>query len=253
MEITAKQFKTFSDLVYHECGINLHEGKQQLLQARLSKRLRSTGIDSVGEYLKILARDKEERVCFLDAISTNHTYFFRESHHFATLNPDHRNIWCAASSSGEEPYSIAMHCLENGFRPTIFATDISTNVLRIGQNGIFPAERAKQVPMHMLRSYFKKGQGKWEGHVKVRDEVMKMVTFRRFNLVTDPIPAQEFDLIFCRNVLIYFDNAIKSQVINKLHQALKANGFLIIGGAESLNNIQHGYHYVSPSIYRKTG
>lgn len=252
MEVSAKQFKAFSHLVYQECGINLHDGKQQLLQARLAKRLRSTGIDSVDEYLKRLSRDDQERISFLDAISTNHTYFFRESHHFAILDPAHRHIWCAAASSGEEPYSVAMHCLENGFKPSILATDISTHVLRIGRNGIFPAERTKHVPTHMLKNYFKKGQGKWEGYVKVRDEVMKMVTFKRFNLVSDPLPPQEFDLIFCRNVLIYFDNDTKKKVIHKLCRGLKANGHFIIGGAESLNNIQHGYRYVSPSIYRKT-
>ncbi len=251
MKITAKQFRRFSDLVYHECGINLHDGKQQLLQARVSKRLRRTGINSIEDYLKLLENDGQELIYFLDAISTNHTFFFRENHHFEYLQPGHQNIWCAASSSGEEPYSVAIHCLEKGFRPTILATDISTQVLRMGQSGIYPIERTKNVPPYILRKYFQKGQGKWDGYIKVRDKIMEMVKFKRYNLVTDPSPSQEYDIIFCRNVLIYFDNIVKSKVINKLYNVLKGNGHLIIGGAESLNNIKHRFKYLSPSIYCK--
>jgi len=251
MKITAKQFNTFRDLVYYECGINLHDGKQQLLQARLAKRLRSTGIDSVSEYLKILKNDSQELINFLDAISTNHTYFFRESHHFECLHEEHMRIWCAACSSGEEPYSVAIDCLEKGFGPAILATDISTNVLQIGQGGVYPVERARSVTPHLLRKYFQRGHGKWDGYVRVKDEIKRMVSFKRFNLLTDTLPTREYDVIFCRNVLIYFDNIVKTKVINNLHSALKSNGYFIIGGAESLNNIEHRYQYIRPSIYRK--
>jgi len=253
MEITSKQFKQFSDLVYQECGINLHDGKQQLLKARLSKRFRATGIKSVQEYLAHLKNNSDELVSFIDAISTNHTFFFREQHHFKYLQDCHQNIWCAASSSGEEPYSIAIHCLEQGFKPSIHATDISTNVLQKGQQAIFPMERARSLPLALLKKYFKKGQGKWHGFIKVRNEIRNMVVFQRYNLVTDAVPAKQYDIIFCRNVLIYFDNQTKATVVNKLHRSLKKDGFLIIGGAESLNNIEHGYSYVSPSIYSKMG
>lgn len=251
MKITEKQFRTFSELVYHECGINLHEGKQQLLQARLSKRLRKTGIKSVKDYLRVLEQDEKELINFLDAVSTNHTFFFRESHHFNCLEESHLNIWCAACSSGEEPYSVAIYCLERGFRPTILATDISTNVLKMGDRAIYPSERAKNVPRSALKKYFQKGQGKWEDFIRVKDEPRRMVTFRRFNLVTDAPPIREFDVIFCRNVLIYFDNQVKERVINRLYDVLKWNGYFIIGGAESLNSIQHAYKYIKPSIYRK--
>ena len=251
MKITTKQFKKLSNLVYHECGINLHDGKQQLLTARLSKRLRSTGINSVDEYLRVLANDSQELIYFLDAVSTNHTFFFRESHHFECLQKDHLNIWCAASSSGEEPYSVSIYCLEKGFRPAIFATDISTNVLRIGERGIYPIERAKNVAPHILKRYFQKGHGRFEKYIKVKDELKNMVTFKRFNLLSDPLPAREFDAILCRNVLIYFDNAIRTGVVNRLHDALKWNGYFIIGGAESLNSIKHNFKYIKPSIYRK--
>ena len=251
MNITEKQFNQFSNIVYQECGINLHDGKQQLLQARVSKRLRATGIKSIKEYLNRINEDAGELVDFIDAISTNHTYFFREKHHFTYLNETHREIWCAASSSGEEPFSIAIHCLEKGFCPSILATDISTNVLKKGRAGIFPAERAKSLDTPLLKNYFQRGTGKWEGHIRVKDPIRRMVTFQRFNLVTDPVPAKEYDIIFCRNVLIYFDNPTKTRVVNKLYNTLKGGGYLIIGGAESLNNIEHGYKYVSPSVYQK--
>lgn len=251
MEITAKQFKQFSDLVYHECGINLHDGKQQLLKARLAKRLRQTGIHSVDQYFKVLESDDQELIAFLDAVSTNHTFFFRENHHFQVLEKGHSNIWCAASSSGEEPFSIAIDCLEKGFRPTILATDISTNVLRIGERGIYPIERAKNVAPHILKRYFQKGNGRWGGYIRVKKTLTSMVTFRRFNLLSDPLPSKAFDVVFCRNVLIYFDNAIKTEVVNKLGNAVKWNGYFVIGGAESLNSIKHGYKYIMPSIYRK--
>lgn len=251
MEITAKQYKKFSNLVYHECGINLHDGKQQLLTARLSKRLRKTGINSINEYLKVLANDNQELINFLDAISTNHTFFFRENHHFECIHKGHFDIWCAASSSGEEPYSVAIDCLEKGFRPTILATDISTSVLRIAEKGIYPLERAKNMASHLLRKYFQKGHGKLEGYIKVKDELKRMVTYKRFNLLSDTVPSQGFDVVLCRNVLIYFDNNTKTDVINRLYNAVKWDGYFIIGGAESLNNIKHSYKYIKPSIYSK--
>jgi len=251
MNISTVQFKRFSDLVYHECGINLHAGKKQLLQTRLSKCLRRTGISSINEYLKTIESDAEELLHFLDAISTNHTYFFRESQHLEQLHEGHNHIWCAASSSGEEPYSVAISCLEKGFRPTILATDISTHVLHLGQMGIYPIERAKHVPPHILRKYFQKGQGKYENYIRVKDAVKQMVMFQRYNLLNGSPPRQEFDVIFCRNVLIYFDNDIKAKVIGSLYKVLKLEGLFIIGGAESLNNIPHRLKYIRPSIYRK--
>ncbi|HPA14979.1 MAG TPA: protein-glutamate O-methyltransferase CheR [Desulfobacterales bacterium] len=251
MKITGRQFDRFSKLIYHSCGISLHDGKLSLLQARLAKRLRSTGIDSVDEYLKLLESDEQELINFLDVISTNHTYFFRENHHFECLCGDHLNIWCAASSSGEEPYLVAIHCLEKGFRPSILATDISTKVLQIGERGIYPIEKAKSLPTHILKRYFQKGHGQWEGHVSVKDDIKRMVTFKRFNLLGDMPHDKTFDVIFCRNVLIYFDRTTREQVINKLYNVLRCNGFLIIGGAESLTNIKHRYKYIRPSIYQK--
>jgi len=201
MNISTTQFKRFSDLVYHECGINLHAGKKQLLQTRLSKCLRRTGISSINEYLNTIESDAQELMHFLDAISTNHTYFFRENQHLEQLHEGHDHIWCAASSSGEEPFSVAITCLEKGFRPMIFATDISTRVLQLAKKGIYSTERAKHVPPYILRKYFQKGQGKYQNYIRVKEEVKQMVTFQRYNLLIDSPPQQEFDVIFCRNVL----------------------------------------------------
>jgi len=251
MNITAKQFKKLSELVYDACGINLHDGKRQLLQARLAKRLRSTGIYSVGEYVKLLENDDQELIDFIDAVSTNHTFFFREHHHFECIEKCHSKIWCAACSSGEEPYSIAIHCLEKGFRPSILATDLSTKVLRLADRGIYPFERAKNVSKPILKRYFQKGVGKWEGHIRVKDVLKQMVRYERYNLLSDSYPFEEFDLVFCRNVLIYFDGMVKEKVINKLYNAIKLSGYFVIGGAESLSNIKHRFKYIKPSIYKK--
>ena len=190
MKITTKQFKRFSELVYHECGINLHDGKVQLLAARLAKRMRRTAIDSVDEYLRLLEGGNRELIDFIDAISTNHTYFFRENHHFEIIENGHFDIWCAASSSGEEPYSIAIHCLEMGFSPSIFATDISTNVLQLGETGVYSIDRTKKVPQHLLRKYFQKGNGKWNGYLRVKEEIRRMLLDIRTYLMDaqSPIP-----------------------------------------------------------------
>lgn len=251
MNITPKQFKKLSDIVYRESGIYLKDEKLQLLTARLSKRLRLTGIRSVREYIDCIDEDPQELVLFIDAISTNHTFFFRESHHFKYIKNTHQKIWSAASSSGEEPYSIAIHCLENGFRPSVYATDIATEILQQGQRGIFPINRTKDLSLDILKKYFKKGVGRWDGYIKIRDEIRNMVIFDRYNLVTDAILPEEFDIIFCRNVLIYFDNITKANVVNKLFHSLKWKGYLIVGGAESLNSIDHQYKYIAPNVYCK--
>ena len=251
MKVTNTQFQKFSQLVSRECGIHLHDGKKQLLQARLAKRLHYAGVHSVNEYLKRIEKDPKERIHFLDAISTNHTYFFRERHHFDCLKNGPLSIWCAASSSGEEPYSIAIDCLEKGIQATILATDISTHVLQLGEKGIYHIERTKDTASDILKKYFQKGQSRWEGYIRVKKEVREMVKFRRFNLITDPVPSTQFDAIFCRNVLIYFNHLTKTKVVNRLFNSLKRGGYFVVGGAESLNNISHHYKYVKPSIYTK--
>ncbi len=249
-KISGSLFKQYCELVYSETGINLNESKMELLNARIAKRLRIHEIEP-NVYLKKLMNDPVELRIFLDVISTNHTFFFRESKTFKYLDTSCEKIWCAASSSGEEPYSLAMYCLEKGFRPSIAASDISDSCLEKAKNGIYPMKSIDGIPRHMLKSYFRKGRGHWDGYVKVKDQLRTMVDYRRFNLIKDMPVNQTWDIIFCRNVMIYFDNTVKSQVVNKLGRVLRKNGYFIIGGAESLNGINHSLTYIEPSVYRK--
>jgi chemotaxis protein methyltransferase CheR len=249
-KLTNRQFKQFCELTYRESGIKLTEEKRELLNARLAKRLRVLNIDA-GDYLSLIHSDVEEMKNFLDAISTNHTFFFRESHSFKYLKTGVRDIWCAASSSGEEPYSLAAYCLEEGFTPSILATDISQTCLENGKRAIFDDRCLANIPKHMIRRYFQKGKGKWESHVRVKESVRKLVQFERFNLLKDHLPQGPFDIIFCRNVMIYFDAPTKEFVVNNLCKTLKPNGHFIIGGAESLSGQKHSLKYIEPSVYRK--
>ncbi|MDY6949950.1 MAG: protein-glutamate O-methyltransferase CheR [Thermodesulfobacteriota bacterium] len=255
VELTEVQYRTLRDIVHEECGINLHEGKHELLKARLAKRMRSVRIGEVSEYLKLIEADKREFVNFIDAVSTNHTYFFRENHHCEFLtkttdNSEYLKLWSAACSSGEEPYSIAIQLLEGSYRFDILASDISNTMLDVARRGVYHKEKVRLVPKIALREYFQRGQNNWEEFVRVKSNVRKLVAFERHNLVTDASPG-EFSVIFCRNVMIYFDDVTKQQVVEKLHGALRKGGLLILGAAEGLVKIKHGFEYVQPSIYRK--
>jgi chemotaxis protein methyltransferase CheR len=229
----------------------LTEEKRELLNTRIAKRLRKLCIQP-DKYFALIQKDPGEMKNFLDAVSTNHTYFFRESKSFKYLEKSCRDIWCAACSSGEEPYSIAAYCMESGVQPSILATDISISCLEKGKKAIYPMERGANVPKHILRRYFQKGQGKWDGYIRVKAEIRRLVQFGRFNLLKDELPSKKFDSIFCKNVMIYFDNPSKEFVVNKLSGVLKHGGYFIIGGAESLNGLNHSLKYIEPSVYKKT-
>lgn len=248
--LTKRQFNKYCNIVYKESGIKLTEEKQELLNARIGKRTRKLGVQA-DKYLSIIEKDPVELNFFLDAISTNHTYFFRESNSFKVLDQSCKNIWCAASSSGEEPYSLAMYCLELGFAPSILATDISDSCLEKGRKAIYPKKCLSNIPKHMIRRYFQKGLGKWEDYVRVKNSVRKLVTFEKFNLLKDSPSSKTFDIIFCRNVMIYFDNPTKEAVIHKLVGVLKQGRYFIIGGAEGLSGINHNLKYMEPSVYKK--
>ena len=249
--LTTRQFKTFCDIVYKESGIHLTEEKRALLNTRIGKRLRKLCIQP-DKYLALIQKDPEEMKNFLDAVSTNHTYFFRESKNFKYLEKGCRDIWCSACSSGEEPYSIAAYCMDLGLQPSILATDISVSCLEKGKKAIYPNQCSKNIPKPMLRRYFQKGQGKWNGYIRVKAEIRSLVQFGRFNLLKDKLPSRNFDIIFCRNVMIYFDNSSKESVVNQLSRVLRHGGYFIIGGAESLNGLNHSLKYIEPSVYKKT-
>ncbi len=250
-KLNNRQFKKFCDLVYSEAGIKLNDEKRELLNARIAKRLRLKNVNP-DDYFEIVQKDHAELRAFIDAVSTNHTYFFRESKSFSYMDKSCLKIWCAASSSGEEPYSLAIYCLERGLRPSITATDISDSCLKKGMQGVYPMQSVSNIPKYKLSTYFQKGHGRFQGYVKVKDDVRRMVNFERFNLIKDIPPSVTSDIIFCRNVMIYFDSSTKTNVVAKLTGALRKDGYFIIGGAESLSGLTHPLKYIEPSVYLKT-
>ena len=272
LELSDAEFQAFSDLVYKKAGINLHAGKKELVRSRLAKRLREDGFDSFGEYYQFVISDEtgDELVQLLDSISTNLTNFFREPKHFqfmvqvflpeisraAAKKGRRLRIWSAGCSTGEEPYSIAITVLENmpdleQWDVKILATDLSTKVLATARRGIYPFERLADISPEVLRRWFQKGQGDWAGWFKVKDQVKRLIVFRRLNLI-EPFPFQRsFDLIFCRNVMIYFDKKTQADLTARLHQVLADGGYLLIGHSESLTGVNQAFNYIQPTIYRK--
>jgi chemotaxis protein methyltransferase CheR len=262
-------FNKFRTLVYEKSGINLGDHKQALVCARVGKRMRSLGIQDFKEYFKVVSGDQSgsELVMLLDVISTNVTHFFREAKHFDVLGSLLREwsacgqtrfrIWSSASSTGEEPYSIAMtvrEVLNNGAgqEVKILATDISTQVLDTARRGVYGEKKLDKVPPNFLSKYFRQGQGRAEGLYELKKEVREMVTFGRLNLSEHPYPLRgPLDVIFCRNVMIYFDNNVRSRVLANMYSLLKPGGYLMVGHAESLTGLVSEFKSVMPSVYVK--
>lgn len=271
--LSNKDYHRISNLIYDVIGINLGDSKTELLRTRLGKRLRALGIDNFDEYYTYVTKTNQEELTHLfDAISTNTTSFFREIEHFNFLtstvlpalieekkqnNDREIRIWSAAASSGEEAYSIAMTVSEflkfpQGWNVKILATDISTKVLKKVEDAVYTEDRANTVPKVMLRKYFKKGTGENAGMVMLKDEIKKIVFPRRINLQASQFPfKKEFDFIFCRNVMIYFDKVTQTSVVDKMYRHLKKGGYLFLGHAESLTGMQTQLKYVRPTVYIK--
>ncbi len=270
--ITNKEFALFQKLIYKEAGIYLAEVKKALLQGRLNRRIRELGLKSFGEYYKlVIGGDESERIRLLDAISTNETHFFREPQHFDLLEqrvfPEWKEqeargmrtrwirVWSAACSTGEEPYSLAMILLKHfppsgGWGFEILATDINTQVLEKAKAGLWPIDKSSEIPKNYLKSYMLKGTRKQEGKMKAGLEISAPIRFERVNLSEDVYPiAGKFDLIFCRNVLIYFDVESKSHVVDRLVNHLASAGHLFIGHSETLNSLTQRVMSVSPTVY----
>lgn len=262
-------FRHFCDLIYEKAGIKLGTGKQSLVEARLGKRMRKLGIGSYREYLHLIEQDEasDEVIEMLDAISTNTTHFFRESEHFDRLRQLLQDweaqgqrrfrIWCAASSTGEEPYTIAMtvrEALANTQDIKILATDISTKVLRLASQGVYTRKGAASIPPPLLAKYFTRQQERHvdEPHYAADESLRSLLTFARLNLATPPYPMKgPFDVILCRNVMIYFDNAVRSRLLAECERLLRPEGILIVGHAESLSGMLTGLHRLEPSVYVK--
>jgi chemotaxis protein methyltransferase CheR len=256
-------------LVYERAGIRLHDGKRELVAARLQKRLRHHGLSSYRDYLQLLQDDAsgDEMVAFLDALATNHTYFFREEQHFDLVRsrlvpewlarPGRACIegWSAACSSGEEPYTLAMTLAESlpagadGFR--LLASDLSTKVLATARSGVYKMERVKDLPLQTLRRHFERGTGAQAGLARVVLPLRQRIEFAQLNLLEIGDLNRRFDFIFCRNVMIYFDRAVQQRVVTMLERHLKPGAYLFISHSESLNGITHHLRWIAPAVYQR--
>lgn len=252
-------------MIYERSGITLGDKKESLVAARVGKRTRQLGLEDVDDYLAYVNNDKsgDELIQLLDAISTNVTFFFREIEHFNLISrcfidwysKGQRTFkfWSAGCSSGEEPYSIAMTLLDTlAERLTpdikILATDLSTKVLSIASNGIYEAKKVEDLSGQQLMRYF----DKHDSGYKVNDAVRSLITFCRLNLSNRPFPMSgPMDMILCRNVMIYFDQPFRKQLVTEYHRLLKPGGYLLVGHSESLTGMTSGFKTVAPSIYMK--
>lgn len=269
LDLTPREFLTVTALARERLGIELGAGKEQLVAARIGKIMRRNGFARFREYYAHLQADHtgEALVQLLDALTTNHTSFFREQAHFDFL-VEHIfrewsgsrpiRIWSAASSTGEEPYSIAMTAREfvgGGERsvPAIVASDISTHALSTARKGVYRSDRIEPALAPWMRKHLLRGEGEWQGWYRMHPEVMAMVEFRRINLI-EPFPQiGRFHVIFCRNVMIYFSHATQEKLVNQLAESLELGGYLFVGHSETLTGIHHGLQQIQAAIYRKRG
>ena len=258
-------------LVYEHSRINLGSDKRALVSARVAKRLRVLKIGSYREYCQMLKSNpgSEETGHLVDVISTNHTHFFREEKHFdwmqTVLLPEwlksHNEgetfrAWSAASSSGEEPYTLAIVLAEffglSG-KWTIDATDISTRILDRAGQAIYDAEKLAPVHAELIRRYFQRGTGEFAGKFRVKEQLREHVRFQQLNLLQPQYPfSQPFHLIFCRNVMIYFDRPTQETLVGKLSEQLEPDGHLLVGHSESLSGIRHSLRQLQPAVYLKS-
>ncbi len=264
-------FDRLRRLLYELAGIHLSDAKRALMLGRLSRRLRLLNLRTFGEYYqKLTAGDdaaRVERQLFVDAMTTNETHFFREEGHWAFLEqhvfpalrggpPRTVRAWSAACSTGEEPYTLAMAASEalprdEGWDVRILGTDISTRVLERARAAQWPMARADEIPPCLLRRHMLRGEGTQTGQMKAGRHLRDMVTIRPLNLKEPPYDVEgPFDLIFCRNVMIYFDREMKRKVVDALVRHLRPDGYLFVGHAESLTGLTDSLQVITPTVYR---
>ena len=259
---TGHDFDRVRKLIYQHAGISLSEAKTDMVYSRIGRRLRVLGHASFKEYLDKLEskNDADEWKAFTNALTTNLTSFFREEHHFPIL-AEHLSqlsrpirIWCSAASTGEEPYTIAMTACEafGTLQPPveIIATDIDTNVLATASHGVYPYERVSKLSDKRRKSFFQKGTGKHEGSVRVRNELRNLITFRQLNLLDERWDLKEtFDVIFCRNVMIYFDKPTQSKILSRFVPLMKPNALLFAGHSENFLYVSNAFRLRGKTVY----
>ncbi|NTV52948.1 MAG: protein-glutamate O-methyltransferase CheR, partial [Candidatus Firestonebacteria bacterium] len=266
-----QQLDEISRVVKKVTGINFNDNKRELIKARLGNRLRQLGLSDYAEYLEYLYRKNSGEFEFLvDALTTNVTSFFREYRHFEflaqqVLSPRVKDrqsqkmrIWSAGCSTGEEPYSIALTFMQTvpeaqvwDFK--ILATDISANVLARAKQGVYAAGTAASIPENLLNQYFGPVDGASENRLLVKPRVRALVQFARLNLMAAWPMREPFDVIFCRNVMIYFENDVREKLVRKFWELLAPGGWLFVGQSENLLNVRDYFKFIEPAIYRKLG
>jgi chemotaxis protein methyltransferase CheR len=271
--LTEADFRRISEMVYRHCGINLHEGKKELVRARIAKRLRQCGFDSLSNYLDYVLADGSghEFAMLIDAMSTNLTSFYREPDHFQYLaemalpevlrrkqarQESRIRLWSAGCSTGEEPYTLAMTLFDAIGDPgrwdiKILATDISTHVLAVAREGVYSKARLDSLPPGYRQRFFRLCNVAGEKGFAVAPELRQVICFNHLNLMENWPFTGPFDFIFCRNVMIYFDKPTQQRLINRFWDMLAPEGVLFTGHSESLTGIEHRFQYIRPTIYGK--
>lgn len=272
--LSEKDFRRISDLVYEHCGINLHEGKKELVRARLAKRLREGHFNTFPEYIRHVLDDPTGREfsVLVDSLSTNLTKFFREDQHFEYVRTQllprliaskqrssafRIRAWSAGCSSGEEPYSIAITLLEGiqgkgRWDVKLMATDVSTRILEKATKGIYDKDRIEPISLPLRNRYLIRRREGAKERYEVGPALRALVIFRYLNLMQDWPIKGPLDFIFCRNVMIYFDKPTQERLINRFYGLLGPGGVLFTGHSESLTGIEHAFKYVQPTIYMKS-
>jgi chemotaxis protein methyltransferase CheR len=259
IKITSKEFIIVQKLLFKSCGINLNDNRHNMVEARLNRRLEHYGVSSYADYLKIVQLSKVEKNEFLNALSTNETYFFREEAHFEFIqslvsSSSKLRVWSAAASMGAEAYSIAMilasHLSQSSWE--VVGSDLNTDVLDVAKNGLYPFSWASKIPQQYKSKYCLKGSGKFEGKVLIDRILSTNMNFFQHNLLESNITLGEFDVIFLRNVLLYFTEETKLKVITNLLNNLKIGGFLIISMTENFDDNQiKQLKFLKNNIYQR--
>lgn len=257
-------FQKVRTLIYQRAGIHLHEGKQAMVYSRLSRRLRDTGHTSFRSYLSGLeSGEGQEWQEFVNALTTNLTSFFREQHHFHILTQHlktkphhgHWNIWCSAASTGEEPYSIAMTARQAlGPRAdfSLTASDIDSQVLATAARGVYRLDGIKGVEPDLLHHFFQRGKASNAGMARIKPEYRESIRFLIVNLIKNDWPFKDpFDIVFCRNVMIYFDAATQRQVLERIHRVMKPGGLLFVGHSENFSDSRDLFTLNGKTVYQR--